>query len=948
MAQTPVRVVCIGNSITEGAGLSNPSVEAYPIQLANLLGSNYSLLNCGVSGRTMLKHGDVPYWNESKYSQAKAYDPNIVIIALGTNDSKPWNWKLKSEFYSDYAAMIGEFRTNGKNPQIFVCIPPPAFIGNFGITDSVIRNEIQPLIDSLCTTFGTSKIDFFHKMITCGSYFGDGIHPNKDGAKIMAQIAYKAITEPIAITSVKSPVSGYALTENEEINININNNQDIPLTNVPVAYKIDQGPEVKEIIASLPARMETIYKFTQKANLSSSKEYSMMAYTALESGLTNDTIQVKTINANPQSDLAIYFSGDDNRVRIKHSTDLMPTTALTVEAWIYPTAFKKEIYSSTVLSKEQTGSYKGYTLSIGGNGQGRFTIFDGSIKQAIAPVGSLVLNEWQHIAGVYNGSSIILYVNGNEVSRTVAGKMQISNGDLCIGQTSYAVRDRSFIGGIDEVRIWDKALTEEEINLQKESLLWGNESGLKACFTMNDGFGSTIAREVTETGKIGKLENMEYDRCWMKGRNLVPKSGTRPTDVSMVSVKGPNPGMGLTNEDITVKVFNHSEVELSSVPVSYQIDKGVAITETIEKIASQSSVTYTFTQKANLSEFKTYQITAFSALKADLIHQNDSSQTTVTNYDYKTDFALVASGSNDGSAIIPHTSSLMPTSAFTIEAWVYPTQFRTNVWEGTVLSKESSNGGYALNIGGNGSGRIVIGSSNWYEAVIPVKTIVLNTWTHIAGVYDGTKIMIYVNGVLKATKTGVGAIKASDSPLRLGASPAFGSREFKGSIDEVRIWNRALTAGQIKTYKDFRLKGNEAGLVAYYKLNEIPGSSVVIDSTSNANNGTLSNLDVLQSWVKGVGLTAQLDLTGIESIDHPLGVSIYPNPTTDFITVKLNKDSKVTDVTLTDMMGKSVLNRRFNKNEQEIKMDVRSLLKGIYLITISSETERTTLKVSVR
>jgi len=604
LAQTPIRVVCVGNSITEGAGLTNPSVEAYPIQLANLLGNNYSLLNCGVSGRTMLKHGDAPFWNESKYTQAKAFDPNILIIALGTNDSKSWNWKYKSEFYTDYAAMTGEFRKNGKNPQIFVCIPPPAFIGNFSISDSVIRNEIQPLVDSLCTTLGTSKIDFFHQMITFGSYFGDGIHPSKDGAKIMAQIAYNAITKPITITSVKSPVSNFALTENEQISISINNNSDVALTNVPVAYKIDQGIEIKEVIANLPAKIETIYKFTQKANLSASKEYSILTYTAIEGGLTNDTVQIKTVNANHQSDLAMIFSGDDNRIRIPHSTDLMPTSALTIEAWIYPTAFKKEIYSSTVISKEQTGSSKGYALSIGGNGQGRLMIFDGTIKQAIAPVGSLVLNEWQHIAGVYDGSSIILYINGKEVAKTAAGKMQVSNSELCIGQTSYAVRDRAFIGGIDEVRIWNKALNEAEILQQKESQLWGNESGLKAYFPMNDGFGSTTVHEGTETGKLGKMDNMEYDRCWMKGRNLIAKSGTRPTDVSMIYVKGPNPRKELTNESITVKLFNHSGIELTNVPVCYQIDNGTAVTETIDKIASQNSAIYTFTQRLTFRKSK--------------------------------------------------------------------------------------------------------------------------------------------------------------------------------------------------------------------------------------------------------------------------------------------------------------------------------------------------------
>ena len=84
------KVSCVGNSITYGYGLSNPSTQSYPSQMQALLGtSSWIVGNFGVSARTMLKKGDLPYWNEQAFANAKAYLPNLVMIELGTNDAKP-------------------------------------------------------------------------------------------------------------------------------------------------------------------------------------------------------------------------------------------------------------------------------------------------------------------------------------------------------------------------------------------------------------------------------------------------------------------------------------------------------------------------------------------------------------------------------------------------------------------------------------------------------------------------------------------------------------------------------------------------------------------------------------------------------------------------------------------------------------------------------------------
>jgi|CZKV01.1.fsa_nt_gi lysophospholipase L1-like esterase len=191
-AQT--RVVCVGDSITEGWGLTNARVQAYPARLQELLGANYKVLNCGVSGSCMVKGDRATYWKSSRFVQATNFDPQIVIIKLGTNDGDPPRWNAhKGEFYDDYLAMINEFRRGGRNPKILVCYPVPCFGPVKAPQDRTIKDEVIPLIKKIAESQNLSIIDFNTAMQPYGNLFPDNIHPNAEGARKMAEIAYKAI-----------------------------------------------------------------------------------------------------------------------------------------------------------------------------------------------------------------------------------------------------------------------------------------------------------------------------------------------------------------------------------------------------------------------------------------------------------------------------------------------------------------------------------------------------------------------------------------------------------------------------------------------------------------------------------------------------------------------------------------------------------------------------------
>ena len=216
--QTPrpdaIRVACVGNSITEGFGIDMCGAYGYPAELQKLLGSDYWVKNFGVSARTMLNKGDYPYMNEQAWQDAQAFKPDVVLIKLGTNDSKPENWQYGAEFRQDLEQMILTLRPDlaqpvGKKgrkspnkptkpttpttptakPQIILMTPIPAFKPTWNISDSVIVNGIIPVQQEVAQKYGLQVIDLHTLYANDGDkMLKDGIHPDGKGAHRLAEI----------------------------------------------------------------------------------------------------------------------------------------------------------------------------------------------------------------------------------------------------------------------------------------------------------------------------------------------------------------------------------------------------------------------------------------------------------------------------------------------------------------------------------------------------------------------------------------------------------------------------------------------------------------------------------------------------------------------------------------------------------------------------------------
>lgn len=199
-AGSPVKVACVGDSITAGVGSSNEQ-HNYPSLLGDLLGPSYTVTNFGESGATLLNNGDSPYKQRGSYARSAAFGPNIVIILLGTNDSKPQNWAKKNEFAADYAALLDYYAALPTHPKLFACLPTPVPHPNYGINEPAVQEEL-PLIREVAAQKGATVIDIHSRMPNDNADFVDGVHPNDTGYVLLASAIYQGVTHAPVILPI--------------------------------------------------------------------------------------------------------------------------------------------------------------------------------------------------------------------------------------------------------------------------------------------------------------------------------------------------------------------------------------------------------------------------------------------------------------------------------------------------------------------------------------------------------------------------------------------------------------------------------------------------------------------------------------------------------------------------------------------------------------------------
>jgi lysophospholipase L1-like esterase len=194
----PIKVAFIGASNTTGYGSANPATGAYPIRAGTLLGAGYEVRNFAVNGTTMLKQADSPYWNTSQFTDSKAWNPDIVVIMLGANDTKPQNWQYNASFVSTYVEMINIYKNLSSHPRIFLNNEAKVYgAGNFGITDPIVQ-QVNALIAQVASSTASPLTDVYTVTSGMPQNFPDNVHMNDAAAQVVANAVYpKLITAAI-------------------------------------------------------------------------------------------------------------------------------------------------------------------------------------------------------------------------------------------------------------------------------------------------------------------------------------------------------------------------------------------------------------------------------------------------------------------------------------------------------------------------------------------------------------------------------------------------------------------------------------------------------------------------------------------------------------------------------------------------------------------------------
>lgn len=182
-----IKIACVGDSITYGSTLKFRRLSNYPHKLSNALNPKYIIRNFGVPGACVIENSEKPYIKEKSYKKSLNYQPDILLIMLGTNDSKKHNWNRK-KFRFDYVNLINTYKKSNSDLKIYLLTPIPAFDHSWNIQPSIIRQVILPIITNICIQLDIELIDVFTPFNYNKEFTTDNIHPNRFGTKLIADV----------------------------------------------------------------------------------------------------------------------------------------------------------------------------------------------------------------------------------------------------------------------------------------------------------------------------------------------------------------------------------------------------------------------------------------------------------------------------------------------------------------------------------------------------------------------------------------------------------------------------------------------------------------------------------------------------------------------------------------------------------------------------------------
>lgn len=200
---TRVRITCAGDSLTYGSGvLKSREIDSYPSQLQVKLGTGYLVSNYGLRNATAASTGDLPYVESEQYKESLKSNPDIVVLMLGTNDTKVDNWN-PADYKEGLLKMVKAYQSLETKPVVYLMRSPYCFPieGNdhaeYQVQETIVNGELGDIISEVAEETGVNLIDL--KAITEGKeyLYTDGIHFTAQGYDLISDKVYNEIKKEI-------------------------------------------------------------------------------------------------------------------------------------------------------------------------------------------------------------------------------------------------------------------------------------------------------------------------------------------------------------------------------------------------------------------------------------------------------------------------------------------------------------------------------------------------------------------------------------------------------------------------------------------------------------------------------------------------------------------------------------------------------------------------------
>ena len=554
---------------------------------------------------------------------------------------------------------------------------------------------------------------------------------------------------------------------------------------------------------------------------------------------------------------ALNFDGSNDLVTCSGSQN---TSVFSAEAWF---STGVTIADMALVSTLNEGAGSGFELHVGINGKPVITLRNSSTWLDVVSPNVITANKWTHVAATYDGATVKLYVDGQLMNSAALPAASFVKGTspLVLGRRSSGLL--FFNGSIDEVRIWNIARSQVDIQNNMNNELNGTETGLLSYYKFNQGTaggangGTTTLTDATANAFYGTLSGFALTGVTSNWIN----PGQAPTGYLIKasttnSFTDPVDGTEITTDN-----------DLSDGAAVVKVSQGTQIYSSFAGTKGSTNYYFKMWPYTNSGNYINYR-TAATVPTASIAFAKTKPITHVTNLAASNNNKVInvswidaiegtpsfgntidLDGINDFVAVPTIGSSL---SKFTIETWFKASSltgnfsgiYNNNSWVAGAVHFQINNGNIELAVGGGAIYTIDVSYA-----------FAANTWYHLAATYNAGAAKIYVNGTLVGSGT-LSTTSVNLAAAQIGAWNA--SRFYAGKFDEYRIWNTERTLSDIFNNMFSELTGSESGLIAYYKFNQGTASGdntglvTVTDASSNAKNGTLTNFALTgtsSNWV---------------------------------------------------------------------------------------------------